>query len=258
MKLGGKVTIITGAGSGIGRATAERFASDGAQLVLNDLNEEYLDALMPGLAGTGHVALAGDISQEATAVALAATAREQFGRIDVLVNNVGNLVFGDITAMDVEDWDRLMAVNVRSQFLCCKHVIPAMLAQRSGAIVNLSSISAYVGQEMGEQSSFAYNVTKAAVRQLATSLATRYAADGIRVNSVVPAGTRTKQIRHFLPDMPPEEEDAIWDESGRVGTPIGRVARPEEVAAVIAFLASDDASYVTGAAYAVDGGYLAR
>lgn len=202
MKLEDKVAIVTGAGSGIGNATARRLAEEGARLIVNDLREEYLDELVPSLSGEGHVAVAGDVSEEATAKELARTAQERFGRIDVLVNNVGDLFFKDITETSVEEWDRLMAVNLRSQFLCCKRVIPAMQEQRSGSIINLSSISAFIGQEMGGQSSFAYNVTKAGARQLATSLATRYAAEGIRVNAVIPGVTRTKQIRHFVPDLP--------------------------------------------------------
>ena len=153
-----------------------------------------------------------------------------------------------------------MATNVRSMFLCCKHVIPTMLEQGSGSIVNLASISAYIGQETeeGGPSFFAYSVTKAAARQLATGLATRYAKNGIRVNAVAPGATRTRQVRHFLPDLSPEAEDAIWENAGAQGTPMGRVGRPAEIAAAIAFLASDEASFITGTTLAVDGGYLAR
>lgn len=202
----------------------------------------------------------GDVAQEETAQRLAATAREAFGRIDVLVNNVGDLFISEPTETSVEDWDRLMATNVRSMFLCCKHVLPTMVDQQSGSIVNLSSISAFIGQEAeeGGPSFFAYAVTKAAARQLATSLATRYAKDGIRVNAVAPGATRTRQVRHFAPDMPEEVEDSIWENAGSVGTPMGRVGRPEEIAAAIAFLASDDASFVTGTTLLADGGYVAR
>ena len=259
MRFEGKVAIITGAGSGIGQATARRLADEGARLVLNDIDQGYLDELSGSLTAD-HRTVIGDVAQEQTAVRLAEAAREAYGRIDVLVNNVGGLFIGEITDTSVEDWDRLMATNLRSMFLCCKHVLPTMLEQGSGSIVNLASISAFIGQEAeeGGPSFFAYSVTKAGARQLATSLASRYAKNGIRVNAVAPGATRTRQVRHFMPDLSQEAEDAIWENAGAQGTPLGRVGRPEEIAAAIAFLASDEASFITGATLVADGGYLAK
>jgi len=259
MKLEGKVAIITGAGSGIGQATARRFAQEGARLVLNDVVEDYVRELDGSLDGELRTVI-GDVALEETAKRLADTAREEFGRIDVLVNNVGHLYVAEITELTIEEWDTLMATNVRSMFLCCKHVIPTMVEQGGGSIVNLASISAFIGQEAVEEgpSFFAYAVTKAAARQLSTSLATRYAKQGIRVNAVAPGATRTKQVRHAMPDLSEEDENQIWENAGAVGTPMGRVGRPEEIAAAIAFLASDEASFVTGSTLVADGGYLAR
>ena len=258
MTLQGKTAIITGAGAGIGEATAHRFAAEGAIVIANDIDEQYLDKLLSSLPGDLHRPVLGDSSLEQTAQRAVHEALDASGRVDVLVNNVGNLFFGDITGITVEQWDELMRINVRSPFVFCKAAISPMLEQGSGSIVNVASISSFIGQEMNEQSSLLYNVTKAAVRQMATSLATRYAKDGIRVNAVVPGPTRTLQVRHFLPDLPAEVEDEIWETAGAAGVPLGRVGRPEEIAAAITFLASDDASFVTGSALVVDGGYLAR
>jgi NAD(P)-dependent dehydrogenase (short-subunit alcohol dehydrogenase family) len=257
MQLEGKVAIVTGAGNGIGSATAARFASEGARLVLNDLNEADLERTMSGLEGEGHEPVVGDVSLESTAEQLALAARERFGRIDVLVNNAGVHFIRDILDTSSEDFDRVVGTNLKGMFFCCKHVLPTMLEQRQGSIVNLSSISAFIGQEMDGQSTFLYNVTKAGARQLATSMATRYARDGIRANSVCPGATRTEQIRHENPERSQESEETIWAGAGRA-TPIKRVADPAEIASAILYLASDESSFVTGTSIVVDGGYTAR
>jgi len=254
MRLEGKVAIVTGAGSGLGEATALRFAEEGARLVVNDVRGDYLEALLSRVAGGPHEAAAGDVSQEETAARLAATALERFGRIDVLVNNAGIMWVQDLTDTTVHDWDHVVGVNLKSMFLCSKHVLPAMLEQRSGSIVNLASISSFIGQEFGGVSTYLYNVTKAGALQLARSLASRYAGDGIRVNAVAPGATRTQQIRHHMPQLSGDEEEQIWDFAGTNLTPLGRVGRPQEIAEAILFLTSRESSFVTGAALAVDGG----
>src|SRR4029077_9335987 len=141
----------------------------------------------------------GDVAQEETARRLAQEAVSAFGRIDVLVNNAGVHFVRDITDMTVEEWDRLMDINLKSMFLCCKHVIPQMLKQKKGSIVNLASISSFIGQEMDGASTFAYNVTKAGALQLTKSLATRYASDGIRVNCVCPGNVETNILKRETP-----------------------------------------------------------
>ncbi len=257
MDLKGRVIIVTGAASGIGEATAMRLASEGAHLVINDINGQDLRMTGEMLKGSGHLQLEGDVSQESTAKALAQAAEETFGRIDGLVNNAGIHYIHDINEITSDDFDRVVGINLRSMFLCAKHVIPAMLRQRQGSIVNLASISSYVGQEMEGKSTVLYNITKAGALQMARSLATRYAADGIRVNAVSPGATHTNQIIHENPNRGAELEAQIWMGAASA-TPLGRVAVPSEIAACIAFLLSDEASFVTGTALIADGGYLAR
>ena len=231
--LAGKVAAITGAGSGIGEATAKVLAREGAKLVLCDTRGDYLDRLVSSLDGGPHRTIIGDISLEPTAVAIGRTADQDFGALDVLVANVGLMFFKDITEVTVEEFDRLMAVNVRGMVLACKHALPLMLRRRAGSIVIVSSGSAFRGQEFDGVSTFAYNMTKAAVRQLAISLATRYAADGIRVNAIAPGVTRTNQLRHFLPSISAEREEAMFKGAAAATTPMGRYGTPDEIARAI-------------------------
>lgn len=253
MRLQDKVAIVTGAASGIGRATAIAFAGEGARLVLNDLDVQGLEAVTRRAGGESTRAVTGSVADEAVARGLAHEAITAFGRIDILVNNAGIHFVKDITEMTVAQWDRLMDVNLKSMFLCCKHVIPHMVKQKKGAIVNLASISSFIGQEMEGASTFAYNVTKAGALQLTKSLATRYASDGIRVNCVCPGNVETNILKRGTP----AEVAEFWRAASRA-EPIGRNAQPEEIANAILFLASDESSFVTGSPLIVDGGYLAR
>ena len=150
--------------------------------------------------------------------------------------------------MSVEEWDRLMDINLKSMFLCCKHIIPRMLERKRGSIVNLASISSFIGQEMEGASTFAYNITKAGALQLTKSLASRYASDGIRVNCVCPGNVETNIIKRSTQEAAAE----FWRLASRA-EPMGRNAQPEEIANAILFLASDESSFVTGCPLLVDG-----
>jgi|ERR1022692_4466009 NAD(P)-dependent dehydrogenase (short-subunit alcohol dehydrogenase family) len=253
MSIKGKVAIVTGSGSGIGQATALRLAKDGVHLVLNDIDSQALAGTVALFQGAEASQVPGDVAQESMAKSLVEEACRRFGRVDILVNNAGVHHIGDIDETSLEDWNRVISANLTSMFLCSKHTIPQMLRQGSGTIVNLASISSFVGQEMNGKSTFLYNVTKAGALQLTRSLASRYAPDGIRINCVCPGATRTNAIH--IED--PVELDNFWKAVGEAH-PLGRVADPREIASVIAFLVSDEASFMTGSAVVVDGGYLVR
>ena len=253
MRLRDKFAIVTGAGSGIGRATALLFAREGAQLVLNDIDGRALERIAAEIGADRTRSVSGDIAKEDTARRLAQEAIAAFGRIDILVNNAGIHFVRDVTEMSVEEWDRLMDINLKSMFLCCKHVIPHMLARSKGSIVNLASISSFIGQEMEGASTFAYNITKAGALQLTKSLASRYAAEGIRVNCVCPGNVETNILKRDTA----EEAAEFWRQAARL-EPMQRNAQPGEIANAILFLASDEASFVTGCPLVVDGGYLSR
>lgn len=246
-RLAGKTAVITGAANGIGKATAERFAAEGASLLVNDRDAAALDRLVGDLTGTGAKVrgFAGDVSLEADVQAMMNAAVQAFGGIDILVANAGIIPEADLAGATVELWDRTMATNGRGMFLCCKYAAEVMVARGKGAIVCLSSISAFVGQP-GQA---IYGPAKFVASGLTKHLAIDLAAKGVRVNAVAPGTIATPAVARMAPD-------GIAKVVGM--HPLGRMGRPEEVASAILFLASDEASFITGAVLPVDGGYLAQ
>ncbi|MFL5749417.1 MAG: SDR family NAD(P)-dependent oxidoreductase [Chloroflexota bacterium] len=251
-RLAGKSALITGAANGIGRATAEVFAAEGARIVATDIDAAGLDRLQAELEAKGAecISVVGDVSNDADARQMIQAAVRRFGRLDILVANAGVIPLGAITESTGEDWDRVMSIDGRGMFLTCKYAVEAMLETGGGSIVCLSSISGMAGQ--ARQST--YGPAKFAASGLTMHLAVELADKGIRVNAVAPGTIRTEAVRR-LPDQPGGAE---YIEEIRKNHPMGRLGEPEEVAKAIAFLASDDASFITGAILAVDGGYLAR
>ncbi len=248
-RLSGKSAIVTGAAKGIGRATAELFAREGARLVVNDVDEAGLKDLEDRLGGEGAevVSVVGDVSAVDDAKRIIGAAVESFGRVDVLVANAGVIPLNNIVDATPEDWDHVMAVDGRGMFLTCKFTVEAMLEQENpgGSIVCLSSISGVAGQ--AQQST--YGPAKFVATGITKHLAVEWAARGIRVNAVAPGTITTEAVADL-----PEEYKAPMKEAH----PIGRLGEPSEVANAILFLASDEASFVTGAILPVDGGYLAQ
>jgi len=251
-RLLGKAALVTGAAKGIGRATAELFAAEGARIVASDIDREGLDRLRERLEGRGAeiAAVVGDVSRPEDARSMVRAAVERYGRLDVLVANAGVIPLRTITEATPADWDEVMAVDGRGMFLCCKYAIEEMLTTGGGSIVCLSSISGMAGQR-GQST---YGPAKFAASGLTMHLAVEWAEHGIRVNAVAPGTINTERVQ-ALPLEPGGSEYVAEMERMH---PMGRLGEPEEVAQAIAFLASDQASFITGAILPVDGGYLAR
>jgi NAD(P)-dependent dehydrogenase (short-subunit alcohol dehydrogenase family) len=240
-RLRGKSAVITGAAKGIGRATAEVFAREGARLVLTDVDEDGLAKLQEQLASNEAEteAVVGDISVPEEARRMIGTCVERYGRIDVLVANAGLIFLNNVVEATPEDWDRVMAVDGRGMFLTCKYAVEEMLKSGGGSIVCLSSISGLAGQK--EQST--YGPAKFVASGITKHLAVEWADRGIRVNAVAPGTIRTERVRR----LPQEPGGTEYLESIERMHPVGRLGEPEEVANAILFLASEEATFITGA-----------
>lgn len=255
MLLHDKVALITGCGRGIGAAIVRRFAGAGADLVLVDVDEAALAGLGAEVRGLGRRVLCcpGDASREAVAAEATRAALAEFGRIDVLVNNVGiEGPTAPVTGVELSDWERVLAVNLGAPFLFCKHVLPSMRERRAGCVVNISSLSG----TKGLLNRSPYCASKWAVIGLSRTVAEEVGPDGIRVNTICPgavAGERMDGVLRRRAESHGLSLEAIRELTLR-DTPLRRLVSAEEVAATALFLASDEASGITGAEFVVSGG----
>lgn len=256
MRLKDQVVIITGAASGIGRATALLFAREGARLTLADVDIEGLEATASAVKAAGGKVLSvqADVRNAAEVDKMVSRTTEAFGRLDVLFNCAGVIRVGNVEQADEDEWDLIQDVNLKSVYLASRRAIAEFRRQGGGVIINMGSISGM----LANPNYAAYNAAKAGVINLTRNLALDYAAQNIRVNCICPGSIDTPMLRSQVNTLPEglEREERIRLINDRI--PMGRMGRPEEVAQVALFLASADASYCTGAAFVVDGGYTIR
>jgi NAD(P)-dependent dehydrogenase (short-subunit alcohol dehydrogenase family) len=249
-RLDGKVCVITGAGGGMGREAAVVFTGEGARVCAADVDLAAAEETVGLCAPDAAFALSVDVADEARVAATMAATAERFGGIDVLYNNAGISPADDGSILDtsVEAWERVLDVNAKGVFLCCKHGIPYLRERGGGSVVNVASFVAIVG---AATSQISYTASKGAVLALTRELAVQFAREGIRVNALCPGPVETPLLLGIYGDDPAALERR------RVHWPTGRLARPREVVNGALFLASDESSYVTGATFLVDGGLTA-
>jgi NAD(P)-dependent dehydrogenase (short-subunit alcohol dehydrogenase family) len=251
--LTGRVAVVTGAGSGIGEAIALLFARQGARLEVLDVDEEAARRTVARIneAGGDAHAIGVDVGDAAAVDATIAAVDGRRGRIDVLVNNAGIAHVGDVEHTSEEDLDRLYRVNVKGVFLCSRAAIPVMLRGGGGVLLNMDSIAALVG--VPER--FAYSTTKGAVLSMTRSIAVDYMKKSIRCNCICPARVHTPFVDGYVTKNYPGREADVYRQLSEY-QPLGRMGNPEEVAALALYLCSDEASFITGQAYPIDGGVL--
>jgi len=248
--LKGQVAIITGGASGFGLATARRFAEAGARVVVASRRAELCRQVAGEIGGLG---LGVDVTDETQVQALVQETVAHLGRVDILVNSAGTIARTPLPDTPLEEWEQVQATNLRGPFLCCKHVLPHMLAQgRGGAIVNIAS---YLGMHAGSGNTPAYGASKGGLIALTKALAVKYGPDQIRVNAICPAFVKTPLNAHIIDGAP---DPAAKEREIAAPYPLRRIGRPDDVAYAALYLASDAASWITGITLLVDGGLTAK
>lgn len=253
MKLNQRVAVITGAGSGIGRAMALQFSREGAHILAADVNQTAVEVTASEIVGTGGKCetCVVDVTSPEQVRRMVDVALQAYDRIDILCNNAGIGSTTDVVACEPDEWDRVMAVNVKSVFLGCKYVIPHMLEQGGGVIVNTASVAGMVGLPKRA----VYSASKGAVIALTRQVAIEYVEQNIRVNCICPGTVDSPWVGRLLDqsDDPQAARAALVARQ-----PMGRLGTPEEIAAAALYLASDDAAFITGTGLVIDGGLTAR
>jgi NAD(P)-dependent dehydrogenase (short-subunit alcohol dehydrogenase family) len=246
-RLEGRVCVITGAGGGMGADAAIRFAEEGAQVAVADVEGAAAEKVADEVGG---LAVQVDVSDESSVEAMYAATAERFGGIDVLYNNAGISPADDASILetDLEAWERVLAVNARGVYLCCKHGIPHLLERGGGSVINVASFVALVG---AATSQISYTASKGAVLSLSRELGVQFARRGIRVNALCPGPVETPLLLRIWGETPGAAERRL------VHLPMGRMAQPREIVNAALFLASDESSYVNAATFVVDGGLSA-
>jgi len=251
-----KVALVTGAGSGIGEAIARLFAAQGAMVIITDIQPDAASvAAHIRVMGQQAESLVLDVADEAQVVAAFADVQARHGRLDVVVNNAGISHVGNILETSVDDWERIMRVNARGVFLCAREAVRAMLQQipAGGSIINMASVAGQIAVDRR----FPYGASKGAVIAMTRSIASDFATQGIRCNAICPGTVQTPFVEGYLTRNFAGQEDAEREKL-HARQPIGRMGKPDEIAAAVLYLASDEAAFVTGSALVIDGGWTAK